>query len=195
MKKTNTNKNTLVNKKSVGLIIGILLIAAVAYYGYIVVCVFRQASIEPTRELIITAASGIKKNAPVEPRTGDVYFPGANLYLPKPEILQNITYNFDPGEAPDIQPELRISTDPIWGTTPLYSATNSQALYDAVPDFQACARGIKVVYQQPSPEDSSGIELKHTVSLKNGKTAYVYQETACQQLNDLADSMKNLQSY
>ncbi len=154
-----------------------------------------QATAEPVREMIMIAARGLNKDAPVEPKTGDVYFPGAKLYLPNPQTMFDITYNYYPGDGADFQPELNVSTDPIWGNSQLYSANDVKELFELVPRFQACTRGIKVVFQQIPQEGIEGLELKHTVSLSSGEVAYVYQETACPELNELSEQFKNLQSY
>lgn len=190
------------NQKKIIALIGtlaavVLLVLLVLYFAvraYTYKLTLDQAAIEPTRELIVSAAESISKDAPVEPTTGDVYFPEAKLYLPNPQLIVSITYNYYAGDA-DLPAELNISTDPIWNNTPLYTAKNLEEMFDAVPNYQACARGIKIVYRQLPTEETSGTELKQTVKLKNGQTAYVYQEAACPRLNDLADSMKNLQSY
>ena len=153
-----------------------------------------EASIVSVRELILLAMRGLKKDAPVDPRTGDIYFPESRLYLPNPHQVLAITYLVDSGDVTDSQSELSISSYPVRGTTALYTAQNSQQLFAAVPKLQACSRGIKIVHRLFPSTDTQN-ELKQTVDLHNGQTAYIYLEKDCPELNDVANLFKNLRAY
>lgn len=153
-----------------------------------------QASIVQVRELILLSIRAIKKDAPIDHRTGDVYFPGSKLYLPNPGIPQPITYTQDKGDGVNFPSELSVSTYPVRGTEKLYSARNIDELFAAVPKLQSCARGIKLVYQK-IPHDDTQNELKYTVSLTNGKDLYVYLEKECPELNETAELFKNARAY
>lgn len=193
MKKRTKKLNTK-NKVFVGVLI-LLILIGIVFSGlkvYHYVTTLNQSAIEPLRELILSAARGSKKNAPVEAKTGDIYFPESRLFLPNPGIPVAITYAASIEDGTGFASGINVSTYPVWGSTQLYSANNSERLYEAMPKFQACLRGISVVY---SPVADEQTELKQTVTLGNGRVAYVYQEKNCPELNDLADSFKNLQSY
>lgn len=153
-----------------------------------------QAGLVQIRELILLAVRGLKKDAPVEPRTGDVYFPESKLYLPSPGMTLPLTYLYDKGDVTNSQAELSISTYPVRGTESLYTARTQESLFAAVPKLQACSRGIKLVYQQ-FPDSDADNELKHKVQLNNGKTLYIYLEKACPELIETADLFKSIQSY
>ncbi len=165
-------------------------IQRVHYYNEVA----NQAGIVNVRELIILAVRGLKKDAPVEPRTGDVYFPESKLYLPNPGIALPLTYYKDTVNVSESQSELSISTYPVHGTTGLYSANNTKNLFEAVPHFQACARGIKLVYEKFPQDDTQNI-LKHTVQLNNGKALYVYLEKDCPELDGTASLFVNIKAY
>src|SRR6185437_6438322 len=92
-----------------------------------------QANIVEIRELILLATRGVKKDAPVDPKTGDVYFPEARLYLPNPHTALALTYLEDTGNIADSQSSLTVSTYPVLGSTNLYTAQNSKQLFAAVP--------------------------------------------------------------
>lgn len=153
-----------------------------------------QAGLVQIRELIILAARGLKKDAPVEPRTGDVYFPEAKLYLPNPGTVLPLTYLYDKGDVTNSQAQLSISTYPVRGTVALYSSRSQESLFAAVPKFQACLRGIKLV-RQPFATSDVDNELRHKVLLNNGQTLYVYLEKACPDLRETADLFRSIQSY
>ena len=153
-----------------------------------------QANMVGIRELVLLAVRGLKKDAPVDARTGDVYFPESHLFLPNPKMALPLTYMFDTGDITDSQGELSISTYPVFGTTELYSAKDAKDMFAAVPKLQACSRGIKLVYKQYPANDSHNL-LKHTVLLSNGKTLYIYVEKDCPNLNLTADLLQRIQSY
>lgn len=153
-----------------------------------------QAGVVQVRELVILAVRGLKKDAPVEPQTGDVYFPESRLYLPNPATLSTLTYLHGEQYGADSQTELSISTYPVRGTAALYAAQNMDDLFASVPQLQACSRGIKITYSQ-LPEDDTENELQHVVLLRSGQYAYIYLEKACPELKETADLLKGVQSY
>lgn len=196
-KKTKTKSR--VQKKIVALaVILILLIGAGAAVGIQKVRDYNDAADQAhrveIRELILLAVRGVKKDAPVDARTGDIYFPESRLYLPNPGMALPLTYLQDTGDIADAQSELSISTYPVRGTTNLYTARNQTELFAAVPKLQACSRGVKVVHQQFPRSDTTNI-LKHTVHLQNGHNVYIYLEKGCPELNSVADSLANLRTY
>jgi hypothetical protein len=153
-----------------------------------------QVSTAQTRDFILLAARGLKKDAPVEPRTGDIYFPESKLYLPNPGIALPLTYLDDKGDVTNSQAQLSVSTYPVRSTEALYAARNAKELFDAVPKFQSCARGIKIVRQQFPASDKLN-QLKQTVRLNNGQTVYVYVEKTCPELQGMTEMFKNLRAY
>jgi hypothetical protein len=152
-----------------------------------------QAEMVSVRELILLAVKELKKDAPVEPRTGNIYFPESKLYLPNPGTALSLTYVFDTSHA-DAQSELSVSTNPVRGTQALYSARNMEELFAAVPKLQACSRGIKLVHNKFDPNYGQNV-LKHTVKLNNGLDLYVYLEKDCPELGETADLFKNIRAY
>src|SRR5688500_341758 len=140
----------------------------------------RAAELVSVRELLLLAADSTVTDAPVEPRTGDVYFPEARLYLPRVPTLAPLAYTFfDDGQ-------LNVSSRSVSNQSKvrLLAARNMNELFAAVPELQACQRGVRLMYQKS--EDSS-VALKHTVKLNNGKDLYLYTEEACPELVDTLD--------
>lgn len=200
--KKNSKKTNRRSKKQIITISAITLIAVLVLIGtFLGIYKVRyyddaanQAGLVQTRELIILAIRGLKKDAPVEPRTGDIYFPESKLYLPNPGIALPLTYLYDKGDVTSAQAELSISTYPVRGTEALYIARSQESLFAAIPKLQACSRGIKLVHQE-FPNSDTDNELMHKIQLNNGKTLYIYLEKACPELSETANSFKNIQSY
>jgi len=174
-------------------LIGVVLLfgaAKVRYYNEAA----NQAGLVQVRELILLAVRGLKKDAPIDHRSGDVYFPESNLYLPNPGTALPLTYLYDTGDVTNSQGELSISTYPVRGTEALYIARTQENLFAAVPKLQSCSRGIKLVYQK-FPDNDVENELSHRIVLNNGKELYIYLEKGCPELKETADLFKNLQAY
>ncbi len=150
-----------------------------------------QADLAPMRDLLIDAVKNTKVDAPVEPKTGDIYFPQARLYLPNTSSYTQLTYAYNPEDGADLSIANKVALNQ--GIASLYSAQSFQGLFEKLPYLQACQRGVTVVYQ--TIQDDSGRELRQTVQLANGKTAYLYIEKACPELQETADLLKNLKSY
>lgn len=152
-----------------------------------------QSATVSIRELIIQAARGTKKSAPIDAKTGDIYFPEAKLFLPySPDTaLTTLTYAYDAEGK-----ELSISTTAAFNQSiiPLYNAKNVAGVFDAVPKLQSCQRGIRLAHTE-AEFDNIETELRQTVPLSNGETLYVYTESLCPELGGLADLLKNLKSY
>lgn len=149
-----------------------------------------QAEIAPIRELIIDGVYGAKSDAPIDPKTGDVYFPQAKLYLPNTSSYLRLTYAYD-NESGELSVGNKAALNQ--GITSLYNAQGFRELFDKVPYLQACQRGVTVTHQKlvDAPEK----ELRQTVQLANGKTAYLYIEKACPELHETAELLKDLKSY
>jgi hypothetical protein len=190
------------SKKKIVIAFALLLVAVAIFFGGCFAhakltfynATADQASIVSIRELILLAVRGVKKEAPVEPRTGDIYFPESRLYLPYPGTALPITYLFDTGDISNSQSELSVSTYPVRGTETLYSAQNMNQLFDAVPKLQACSRGIKLVYDK-FPQSDTQNELKHAIKLNNGRNLYIYLEKDCPELRETADLFTNIRAY
>ena len=165
-------------------------VAKVRYYNEAA----NQSGLVQVRELILLAVRGLKKDAPIDARTGDVYFPESKLYLPNPGTALPLTYLYDTGDVTNSQGELSISTYPVRGTEALYIARTQENLFAAIPKLQSCSRGIKLVYQKFADNDMEN-ELRHTILLNNGKELHIYLEKGCPELTETADLFKNLRVY
>ncbi len=186
------NKKVIILSLCVALLAGIIFcISKLQYLKYAA----DQSSIVSIRELIVMAGENLRKPAPVEAKTGDVYFPEAKVYLPSPQSMRSITYLYnDDSSSTNPQPELSIGTNPVYRTESLYSANNIEDLFSKVPEFQECSRGIHIFFDDYDDRDSQ-LVLASSVLLADGRTVQIYTETNCPELNELASQLKNLTSY
>lgn len=149
-----------------------------------------QADLAPMRNMLIDAVRNTKVDAPVEPKTGDIYFPQARLYLPNTSSYTQLTYAYNPQDGADLSIANKIALNQ--GIASLYNARGFHELFEKLPYLQACQRGVTVVYQQINDAEK---ELRQTVQLANGKTAYLYIEKSCPELHETAELLKDLKSY
>ena len=171
-----------------------VVVSGLCYFKYNIKPTVAQAEISPMREMIIMAAESVKKDAPVEAKTGDVYFPGARLFVPPPEgSLDVLTYSYD--DDGTSQPEFSVSNKRIFtvNASKLYAANNQTELFEKIPKLQACQRGINIRYTQTN-ETYVGT-LKQTVPLSNGKNLYMYVDSSCPELEELLPLMKQIKTY
>lgn len=150
-----------------------------------------QAEITPIREMMIDAVRNTKTDAPVDPKTGDIYFPQARLYVPNNSSYTQLTYAYNPGDGADLT--IANKTALNQGIASMYNAQGFRELFEKVPYLQSCQRGVTVAYQQIN--DAPEKELRQTVQLANGKTAYLYIEKNCPELHETAELLTNLKSY
>lgn len=177
---------------SISLLVGLYFIAAKVVY---VNDAANQASMVQVRELIVMAVENLKKNVPVDPKTGDLYFPESSLFLPNPKSSMKLTYAWYPAdESSSSQDELSVSLLQVPGTTNLYSARNIDEMFRAVPKLQSCSRGVKLLPSKTTDDNYLG-QLKKVVALQNGKELYMYAEKDCPELDEVVDLLSNIRSY
>lgn len=186
--------------KSIAIKLTIILVLATGlFYGYLEVVRYRtnrdQIEMVTTRELIIAGVENAKQPAVIDAKTGDIYFPPEKLYLPYSLNHPTLIYSIhDDGSG---STEFTISDKLVMGgvKSKLYSAQNVEKMLYKVPELQACLRGLRITYEKRVDESEHKLHSSHI--LKNGKTIYIYseKEKVCTQLDELAEMLKNLQSY
>lgn len=174
------------------LLVAAIITGALLTWGYVerLNAAARQAEMTPLRDLVIDAVKNTKVDAPVDPKTGDIYFPQARLYLPNTSSYTQLTYAYSPDDGADLA--IANKTALNQGIASLYNAQGFRELFEKLPYLQSCQRGVTVSYRTLEDADK---ELRQTVQLNNGKTAYLYIEKACPELHETAELLKNLKSY
>lgn len=175
---------------SLALLTGLYFVAAKLAY---VNDAANQASMVQVRELIVMAVENLKKDVPVDAKTGDLYFPESKLYVPNPKSNLRLTYAWYSADDGS-QEELSVSLSQVPGTTGLYSAKNMDEMFNAVPKLQSCSRGVKLLNSKTTGDNPSG-QLKKVVTLQNGKELYLYVEKDCSELDEVVDLLSGIRSY
>lgn len=150
-----------------------------------------QSGISITRSLIINGEQNTKRDAPIDAKTGDVYFPQARLYLPVDISGDVLSYSYDPDEE-----ILSVSSRAVFNevSAKLYTAKDIEELFSHVPKLQSCQRGVSITRTSSSNLESTNV-LKATIKLSNNDQLYIYQENDCPELNDTVERLKNLKQY
>lgn len=184
--------------------VGVLFVAQLIFNICLYKMYVRDSRPSVITQLIVNAVGNLHKPAPVEAKTGNVYFPDAKMMMPPPSSpALEIEYS-NVGDAKT--PELDITTRQLVGqaTAKLWTAQSgvsrkdeSLAVFNQVPNLQACARGVQVLLR-PSPGiDSNKLKLQATKKLTDGRTVYIYNEpTTCHEdMSALLDTVKQIDSY
>lgn len=179
-------------------------VLAIGYLGYLVYSIgwsaiesyraaANYANTEPIRTMILDGMDGLSVDAAVEPKTGDIYFPPAKLYVPASALTGAASYRYS---WDDEFKELTVIDQQVYNiqAAPLYNARNVEELFQRVPKLQACARGVIVSPSSEKPQSLGDPELKQTVRL-NGQERYVFIERTCQENSGPAERMTYLRSY
>jgi hypothetical protein len=128
-------------------------------------------------------------DAPIDPKTGDAYFPPTKLYLPGAAAeTAGLTYRYEKDLGLSVSSKQTIGR----ATYSLYNAQSADALFQAVPHAQSCQRGLTVSYE---PLNDTSVELQQTIRLNDGKALYLYAEKACPEISDLVALLKGFRTY
>lgn len=149
------------------------------------------------RTMVMQAVHELKSDAPVDAKTGDIYFPEARLFIPRPHEVVNLRYNHSrDGTTNEGMATLSLSTESL-GTNKLMSAKSVDELFAAVPGFQACQRGVTLSLEQLTTNQLER-ELKNTIYMPSKKPLYIYVEPACsdhQGLDKIYTVINNIRQY
>lgn len=153
-------------------------------------------------ELISQSLDTLHKPAPVDPKTGNIYFPEAHLYVTaQPNDPQLLYSYYSDGGDMDFSVTagnvLSTGKSRMWAKfaneTRHGDGPAMKAAFDEVPHLQACARGLQLFY---SPQQLDGHTEQFHTPLANGKTLYGYTEAACRQdLSPIVNAFKTAKSY
>jgi hypothetical protein len=186
--------------------VAVLMGVGAAYFfswipGYYTTGTAERVSALQLTELMTNATDSHDRPA-VDIKTGDLYFPEAHLYLPVAALrdaentpLKRLVYS---PQTDGVDAVLSFSSASLQSTIKgrMLSAPTSDGAWDIVPKLQACSRGVTVLFNKDSDwVDKSANELKSTVTLQNGKTAYVYLDKGCREMTTTAEALKDLRSY
>lgn len=142
------------------------------------------------REVLMQAISSLKKPAPVDAKTGDIYFPEYRVYLPRTDdLVPTLSYGV-------YENKLSVGTVAVVGSEQLYTAQTSKELFDKLPKVQSCERGVQIAEEKlDSGDDTSELILAHKVKMDEDRTLYIHYEETCAELKSLADSLANIKQY
>ncbi|HSX15993.1 MAG TPA: hypothetical protein VLF40_04340 [Candidatus Saccharimonadales bacterium] len=164
--------------------------------------VARYPSGEPITSMIIQSVRGFLSPAVVEPVSKKVYLPSASLVLPPYSTeVPGLEYSYIPSfDGSDAEASVTVTNAVSVGISKLLNAEgvgqqqhNPSKLFDAVPELQACARGVHLVFGTKSTYD----HLEFTKQLRDGRTMRVYSEkTKCSYpFTDLISYLQGAESY
>lgn len=210
MKKSKLNK-----RKTLLCAAGVLVLVLLILQGFFDLSVYRglieshadQGTVLTT--LIGEAVDNLNKPAPVDAASGKIYIPEARLVMPAYIGLGQVEYMYESGQyTTNNSTEVHLTSSQIinlaknklWlnlanaNSRQPWHGYNPSILFSAVPNLQACTRGVQIFYSKQSLGGDYVFQGSH--QLQNGRRLYVYSETDCQQdLAAIIKLAKQAQSY
>ena len=179
------------------IIIQFILIGVLAWYVHSTRIETRLQSTDKISNLIVRAVEALNWPVPTDAQTGRLYFHEAKLTLPPAsDPGQGIYYFYTPALTGQ-QAELKLIDKQTVNMQKgkILAASDMQAVFDAVPKLQACARGYLAVFSPASSSETDG-KLVFQKKLTDGRTVYVYLEAVCSDNQyQMLPYLKQIDSY
>lgn len=154
---------------------------------------------DPTavREVLISSAERIKLPAPVDAKSGDVYFSDLKLTVPKSATNADLTYDYieDEVDGRPLLKTLSLGNRQLFGehASAMYNATNSTEVFEKLPELQACQKAVSITASPILHDDNFNLNQKK--QLADGRTIYIYTNGRCQEATRVIEQIKDIQSY
>lgn len=181
-------------RRFIGLTLFILLailIVILANWGRILEVRINSLDNVHLQDVLIQSIDNISKPVTVDPRTGDVYFHEAHMYLPPAPGYSQLRYSIN-SEDPLI---LELNDPGAYenAVSNLKNSLDQSTTFARLPQVQACYRAYKLEF---GIEDEENYALKAAVILADGRTVSIYVNEKCSANTDtLIPYIKQLKSY
>lgn len=178
----------------IGVLLVVTLLLLVAYQLGL-----RAPQDDPTaiREVLISSAEQLKLPAPVDAKSGDVYFSDLKLTVPKSATNADLTYDYSEEEIEGrpTTKTLSLSNRQLFGelSSDMYNATNSIQVFDKLPELQACQKAVAITSEPILNDDNFNLNQKK--QLADGRTIYIYTNGSCHEATRVIEQIKDIQSY
>lgn len=203
--KNKTHKQTWsLRKKVVVGVVGFVVVGAIIFqiaFNMVIYPQAKSASSDHMADLLISAVEGLSKPVPVDAVTGRLYIANAKLTWPADStVYGQVIYSNDSNWADESG--MQFSTTAILSAASSKlrsiqgkSADSMQAVFEQLPNLQACSRGVQV-YNKQQNFDSSDYVYQGATKLKDGRELHFYTESTCKQdQTALVAYLKKAESY
>jgi hypothetical protein len=153
----------------------------------------RQSAVSSMGQSVVSTVWDTTRPAPIDPKTGDMYFPEAKHYLPAEIGSSPVVYSYSEDEA---GPILRISTKEAISIfeARVLSAYDIDEVFLFLPRLQACARGVQLFGSAEQAQDY-GVNWLEDEIMVGEKTYFMYTEPSCPHLTNVVERVRKLQPY
>lgn len=150
-----------------------------------------QLQTQELKSVLIDAVHNLNSEPPVEPQTGRHYLPAYRLVLPAK--LESRIYYRDDGEASSVW--LADANNQTQAVTKVRTANSLPDIFKQVETVQKCSRQVLVSLNPAKPESSDKLTPVSTKKLKDGRTAYIFQNDCPYGAEPLLRSLDLLESF
>ena len=195
-------KHKKFDKKAFLKIVLPLVVVVLAVSAGIAYFVYKQQVDDPTRlQVAMTGAiDNATRDAPVEAKTANTYFPALRLYIEPSNDgwgVEDYTYgkNVYDDPAADGSAVISVSKHSVIdeATSNFTNARTSTELFDMVPEAQACLRGVTLTTAPLTRLEDR--KFHHKQLLDDGRELYFYYEPACPRLNEVIAELERVKTY
>lgn len=190
-------KKTIVPPKTrqfiIPALITLCIISIIVLIGWIKIIENRIYSLDNThlQNILTQAVDDIARPVTTDPKTGDVFFHEARVFLPPVPEGRNLKYAIQ-GDDP-LTIEL---TDPSSYSDARLNVRNALTMeetFEELPTLQACVRAYRLVFGTLNEDNFT---LKDTVNLADGRKVSLYLNEKCSNNADVfVPYLKQLKAY
>ncbi len=172
----------------------VLLVAILVIQAVFIWRLYARTDQLKTQELkatLIDAVRSLNTEPAVDPQTGRRYLPAYRIVLPAK--LESRLFYRDGAEPSYLW--LADANNQAQAVTKVRTGASLSDTFKQLETLQKCSRQVVVGINSTNPESSDKLTLKTTKKLKDGRTAYIYQNDCPYGAEPLLRSLEQMESY
>ena len=193
MPKLSSSKNLFYRRLSY--IIGGLVILALISQSLLIKQLYDRTEQLKTQELkavLIDASRSLNVELAVDPRTGQQFIPASRVVLPAK--LESHVYYRSGGDDSTVW--VIDANNQSQAAVKVRTAESMAGIFNELQNLQMCSRQVVISFSAARPQNSNDkLTLITTKKLKDGRTAYIYQNECPYGAEPLLRSVNQLESF
>jgi len=184
-----------ISRRLIFCVVGVLAVFALTAQAFFIRDLYARIDrLEPQtmKDVLVDAVTNLNKEPVPDPTTGRLYIPSSRLVLPA-----NVDARFyyrSGGEATTLM-FVDVSSQ-AQAIAKMRTAPSLTDTFKELSGLQVCSRQVVVSFDAPNPQDSSDkLTLKNTKKLKDGRTAYIYQNECPYGAEALLKTLDQMESF
>jgi len=177
-------------------VVGVFVLAVLAVQATLLKQLYDRAeelnAAQTSKAILTNAIHSLNTELAVDPQTGRHYVPGSRVVLPA-KLESHVYYR---GGTDGMSLWLIDANNQMQAIDKMWAAEDISRAYQQVNLAQMCSRQVTVSFNLANPKDSDDkLTLKNTKKLKDGRTAYIYQNECPYGAEPLLRSVDQMESF